>query len=66
MRKVLIGLMFIFTPAILMALAKLIIDPLFLSQKVVLGEVQTLFAYGLVVGLGLLVLRLVISKGQLP
>ena len=65
MRRVLLALTYILLPGIIMALGKVIIDPLFLNQKIMLDEVVTLFVYGLIAGVILLVLRLVVKGGSL-
>lgn len=64
-QKVLIGLVLIITPAIGLALAKLIIDPLFRNKAVTLEGLVTFFVYGLVAGGILLILRLIIRGGKL-
>ena len=65
MQKVLLALTYILLPGIIMSLGMLIIDPLFLNQKIALDEVVTLFVYGLIAGTILLVLRLIIRGGKL-
>ena len=65
MQKVLIGLVFIIAPAIGLALAKLVIDPLFRNHSVTLESLVTFFVYGLVAGVILFILRLIIRGGKL-
>ncbi|WP_377890858.1 hypothetical protein [Alkalihalobacillus sp. R86527] len=65
MKIVLMGIAFILAPAFGMALAKLIIDPLWSNQKVSLEGLITFFIYGLVAGVILFILRLIVRGGSL-